>query len=427
MTYVEHRSNKEQIGVMNYDEYAWRYADYLGITKVPESYWLSRGHSHLYAATIMDQLQNDLMKYTCNLSHNMNDGSLVIGHYWKNEDDGSWTDCWNEVVRCGDGKKYVCSMKIVEYDDKMLPLWVAFTNALLAYSDEYPYHLVIFNVELTESVFGMLGHALEGKTIETLSLLNVGLGRSTIAAVAKIVRDNPTMVKLHLCGNDISDVNVATHLFSAVGQHPTLVEVWLENCSIGPEGARVIADVLKHNGRMQHINLSNNGLKDAGITHLAVMLKVNTSLRSIDLTKTGVSEGSAGFHALNTATFDTTNLNSVFGSNHTCHLELGHRIELPIQKYTKFNSTNAIRKRKIAYALGLNKFGTFKASLLDEFPMQLIPEMLVFVQAHRYIHSPCALFNGHQTTDAMTNLFEVLRDCVAPLLFVPQAKSTTKS
>ena len=55
-----------------------------------------------------------------------------------------------------------------------------------------------------------------------------------------------------------------------------------------PLGSRL--STTQVNRTLTELDVSSNGLGDAGATHLAVMLRGNTALTAVDLSENGVSE-----------------------------------------------------------------------------------------------------------------------------------------
>ena len=57
----------------------------------------------------------------------------------------------------------------------------------------------------------------------------------------------------------------------------------LRNCRITAEGANSIADALKVNRTLEHLDISCNSIGDTGFVHIAEALKSNRALKGLEL------------------------------------------------------------------------------------------------------------------------------------------------
>ena len=84
---------------------------------------------------------------------------------------------------------------------------------------------------------------------------------------------------------------------NALATNQTLKKLTLDSNKIwnkvGGEGAKHLAEALKVNTTLKEIELSTNQIGDDGAQHLSEALLVNTSLQYIDLEKNNINNGGA--------------------------------------------------------------------------------------------------------------------------------------
>ena len=94
----------------------------------------------------------------------------------------------------------------------------------------------------------------------------------------------------------------------------------LSHNNIGSSGAVKISEYMESNPPVNHLNLGNNSFNDADAVVLARALKKNTNLTKLELRENNFTV--AGAKTLFAGIFDSSSLNTISESNHTCSLHL---------------------------------------------------------------------------------------------------------
>uniref|UniRef100_A0A493TJI1 NLR family CARD domain containing 3 n=1 Tax=Anas platyrhynchos platyrhynchos TaxID=8840 RepID=A0A493TJI1_ANAPP len=162
------------------------------------------------------------------------------------------------------------------------------------------HNLRLDNNQFKDNVMELLGSVLSVKDcqIQKLSLRSNSIGPSGAKALADALKKNQVLLSLNLQHNVIKE-DGATFLAEALLTNHKLTTLHLQKNSIGAQGARKIAEALKRNCSLKELMLSSNSVGDNGSVALAEALKVNHSLQSLDLQSNSIS--SAGVAALTAA------------------------------------------------------------------------------------------------------------------------------
>jgi Ran GTPase-activating protein (RanGAP) involved in mRNA processing and transport len=122
---------------------------------------------------------------------------------------------------------------------------------------------------------------------KTLTALNINsnffrvYGLECVGAVADLLIDNPTLVRLNLSSNTIGDDGAAI-IAAAVKTNSTLTCLKLNHTSIRDVGIRDIFQALKSNLNVTTLDLSGNTIRDS-VETIGEVLKYNPTLTSLDL------------------------------------------------------------------------------------------------------------------------------------------------
>ena len=156
------------------------------------------------------------------------------------------------------------------------------------------------------------------------------------------------MKHLSLTNNRINNMEDAQLLIDAVSSHPSIDDIDLEDCfgdningydvlqsiiaggvsfttinfnsnNICTGGGTTILDFIMRNPPLKRLYLENNNLNDEDAVLIARALKHNTNLKEFRLRENNIKD--VGFSALRKAVNDTTSLNTVSDSNHTCFFD----------------------------------------------------------------------------------------------------------
>ena len=198
-------------------------------------------------------------------------------------------------------------------------------------------------------------------------------------------------------------------------KHVENVSMWhLELTSQGHH----MANMLKKNPDLQHLKAGCNLFNDNDAAAFADALKYNTNLKLLALGSQFRRLTSVGGKALLKAVFDGSSLDAVFDSNHTCRVTYDNMDDMQ-EKVNRLHDINLSRENIIKYKIlmALGAFGgteQFKIELLEEVQeaVELMPKVLELVQ----LENDIASLIPNREIVSLTNVFEMMMRCVAPLL-----------
>jgi len=225
------------------------------------------------------------------------------------------------------------------------------------------------------------------------------IGAPGAKLIAKYLASNPALIELNLSGNDINS-----------------------------HGAKKIALALKKNTNLQHLSLQYNRLTKACVPAFTDALRNNNTLLSLNLggNEIRVTTGRAVLNR--NALCDTTSLEAIVESNHTCVLTTseGKKFRNDITHEYEMKNINSLDSEgmKIRYKVVLALFSMnkdlFHPRSFDEVPLELMPRLLELVQQE-------IGFNGFgegiaekstekQSTRELHRLYQVVTEWNTPLL-----------
>ncbi|XP_016049544.1 ribonuclease inhibitor isoform X2 [Erinaceus europaeus] len=123
------------------------------------------------------------------------------------------------------------------------------------------------NEELGDAGCGLLCETLLGGgcQLETLWVKSCGLTAASCPAWASVLTRTQKLQELQLSGNRLGDTGVR-ELCEALGQPgATLRVLWLGDCEVTDSGCESLASLLRDTRSLRELDLSNNGLGDAGV------------------------------------------------------------------------------------------------------------------------------------------------------------------
>ena len=175
-------------------------------------------------------------------------------------------------------------------------------------------------------------------------------------------------------------------------------------------GGTEISDFLATNPPLQGLSLANNRLDDNDASLIARALKRNTNLQHLQLDRNNITN--IGYDALRNAIYDSTSLNAVAASNHSCSIE---GLDLDIISNNRYGDTSELnRGRKIYSALSSrNREGTNVQHLDAEFgdeSLTIVPKVLECV--HSY-----AEYGSRDDVHPLSLMYEIFRSWKMPTLY----------
>eukprot|EP00985_Skeletonema_marinoi_P006169 scaffold2682_cov90-Skeletonema_marinoi.AAC.2 len=242
---------------------------------------------------------------------------------------------------------------------------------------------------------------VKNKTIESLSLQSNKLQLpGIIRNTKKMTKSLSRLTRLDLSHNRLPLTGakmMASFLESAKCKLITLI---MSNNHLTTKGVNVLLPALKKNATLKELDLSRNWLTDQCVPAVVDMLRSNSTLLKFYLTgnkslKTVEKRGRRRWWAESTphvdggrakivkgALFDTTSLDSIATSNHTCALFMtGHNHN---DSFRKINALDASEGIKIRYklVLALNHVNTdlYNPRSSDSIPLELMPCLFELLQ-----------------------------------------------
>lgn len=142
----------------------------------------------------------------------------------------------------------------------------------------------------------LIGHLESNREASTLSLAYASVSDEGIAEVARFIRDNVFVKYLDLRGNNVQ-AKGAIALANGIKLNRSLRSLNLKWNSVGRDasGVQAISDALKSNLTVGHLDLRNNRINNVGAKYVGEMLVANTTITHLDLSwnELGVDGGIA--------------------------------------------------------------------------------------------------------------------------------------
>jgi hypothetical protein len=187
----------------------------------------------------------------------------------------------------------------------------------------------------------------------------------------------------------------------------------LESNNIRTGGGTDIPDFLAGNPPLTHLHLAKNHLDDSDAILIARALKRNTNLEQLVLAQNDITD--TGRDALRKVIFDSTSLNALAASNHSCQI---WGIDLDDVSNNRRDHTSVVNRGRKIYSLLSSRHweGTNVHHLDAEFEddsLKLVSNILECVHIYAEDASP-------DFTDAVCPLsimYEILRSWKMPTLY----------
>ncbi|KAL9187107.1 hypothetical protein ACHAXT_010827 [Thalassiosira profunda] len=228
-----------------------------------------------------------------------------------------------------------------------------------------------------------IGKALKKNT--SLRELNLfwcnGLNRPTFLGSR---RATDLLTYLNLGGNRIGK-EYGEMIANYLARNPALVELNLRWNGLASRAVKLIAEALKSNDTLRHLDLGCNNLGDRSVPFLADMLRHNSTLRTLKLIYAEIQIKSGARKKLINALCDTSSLNAIVESNHTCQLFMssscfGDTCELEMRKINALEDEGQKIRYKVVLALFAFDKDLFSPRSFDDVPLELMPRLLHLVQ-----------------------------------------------
>lgn len=123
--------------------------------------------------------------------------------------------------------------------------------------------------------------------------LRVGVNSITARSLAKAMWINNTITCLDLSSNDLND-HAGTYLARILKRNSTLKKIELDNNRLGPKSCQAFGESLMTNTSVVYLSLDSNPIVTEndinGFKTLADSLRINRTLTSLNLWRTGITE-----------------------------------------------------------------------------------------------------------------------------------------
>jgi len=240
------------------------------------------------------------------------------------------------------------------------------------------------------------GNELQGKVFDqaitkNTELRQLNLGRNKIAVPTFLKDGNINLTCIDLGRNSHSRGSMGIAGAKIIAKYlkgnPAVTELNLASNRLPPKAADVLASALKRNTVLQHLNLAGNNFNDNSVPSFVACLKKNSTLLTLDLCYNSIRIKTGRKELLRGAFCDTSNLQSIATSNHTCALTMvDGTFKNDITKEVEMRNINLLDSEgmKIRYKVVLALFSMnkdlFHPRSFDEVPLELMPRLLELVQ-----------------------------------------------
>jgi len=180
---------------------------------------------------------------------------------------------------------------------------VAVTEAYNAHSKELDlagnHTIELLDARLVDLDMAPLAVALEeDNPFQVIDVSYNTLGAGAAESLKKLVATDNTITALDLSNNDFTE-SASQALCTGLKQNKSIAELKLSGNKLGSHGGMALADLLQSNSTIERLYASNCELDTAALVALATVLRDNTSLRVLDvsrpLAKTLMEEPAAHF------------------------------------------------------------------------------------------------------------------------------------
>ncbi|KAJ4454186.1 putative TKL/IRAK protein kinase [Paratrimastix pyriformis] len=162
-----------------------------------------------------------------------------------------------------------------------------------AIADALVNHPTVVVLEVFQNQIGQEGALAFGRMLRTnLTLERLKLGDNNIAdhvsEIAEAMQTNRTLCQLHIGGNRLGPMG-ALLLARGLRGNGVLTSLGLRHNNIGPNGASAIAELLMDPScTIVDVQFKGNAIQSLGALHIAKAIKLNTSLKVLELQANGL-------------------------------------------------------------------------------------------------------------------------------------------
>ena len=130
--------------------------------------------------------------------------------------------------------------------------------------------------------------------------LRIEVNSISARSLAKAMWANNTVTCVDLSSNDLND-HAGSYVAGILKRNSSVKKIELDNNRLGPKSCQAFGESLSKNSSLQYLSLDSNPLASesdhVGIKHLAEALRVNSTLTSLNLWRTGISAVAGGILA----------------------------------------------------------------------------------------------------------------------------------
>eukprot|EP01036_Dinobryon_divergens_P028081 gene28081-36970_t len=130
--------------------------------------------------------------------------------------------------------------------------------------------------------------------------LRIEVNSISARSLAKAMWANNTITCLDLSSNELND-HAGSYVAGILKRNSSVKKIELDNNRLGPKSCQAFGESLSKNSSLQYLSLDSNPLASesdhVGIKHIAEALRVNSTLTSLNLWRTGISAVAGGILA----------------------------------------------------------------------------------------------------------------------------------
>ena len=240
-------------------------------------------------------------------------------------------------------------------------------------------------MEMDDKSVQLLSTAVEkNKTLEQICLACTNITLSTKAQRNLVL--NNKLLHVDLSWSDLRS-NGAKYIVKHVKRDPPLAMLNLRGCTLPNRSAEGLCNALKRNTNLAYLDIRDNNFNDGSVPFFVDMLRKNSTLLTLDMAGNKMKIKSGRKDLINLALCDSSSLQAITESNHTCLVTLNKGTVGEKDTHEgKFRNINALENEgqkiryKVVAVLFTLKTIAFPPPDFQNLPLELMPRLLELVQ-----------------------------------------------
>ena len=223
-------------------------------------------------------------------------------------------------------------------------------------------------------------------TLEQLCLSSndIGINDRVFSTVMSGIKGSESLLHIDLSCNSIRLMPSIKLIAKYLTRNPALVALNLNDNGIPVKSANLLMKALLKNSTLQQLYLSGNNLNDRNVPAITEVLQSNTTLRLLDLQYNNFKMRK-GRKDLLKLLCDTTSLDSIVNSNHSCSLvvagsNFGRTRENELRNINRLENDGEKIRYKVVLALCVLNRDLYDPRSFDDVPLEIMHKVLELVQ-----------------------------------------------